>query len=117
MRRKIRRMPAPVGDSQELLLRPVRNIDVSRAGYEGMHQLRVFEDITPDISPNSGIFVLLVNQHQRGTTPMKRHHPAWYTGRLELDAVPVEFIDLDKLYYAMEEAKRLQAERKARDDG
>jgi hypothetical protein len=112
--KRLRRIPAPVGDRSELLLRPLRNIDVSTEEYKGMHQLRIFEDITPDVHPNSGIFVLLVNQQQRGTNPLKAHHPAWYTGRLELDAIPVEFIDVDKLHTALGVAKSIQEERKKR---
>lgn len=101
-------VPAPLGNKSELLLRPLKNIDVARRGSEGLHQLRVFLDVTPDVEPGAGVFVLLVNQQQRGSTELKPHHPAWYTGQLSRDAVPVQFIDLDKLYYALEEAKRLQ---------
>lgn len=112
---KLRRKPAPVGNSSELLLRPIRNIDISAPGFEGMHQLRIFKDITPNVTPNSGVFVLFVNQQQKGTTPLQKHHAAWYTGRLEFDAIPVEFLDLDKVYYAIEEAKRLNEQLKKKE--
>lgn len=110
-----RKGPKLVGNKDTLLMRPLRNIDVSREGYEGLHQLRIFRDETPGVEPNSGIMVLLVNQQQRGTAELQQHHPAWYTGSIELDAVPVRFIDLDKLYYALELAKRLQARYEAPD--
>lgn len=104
------RKPSPVGDKTELLLRPIKNFDVSRRGFEGLHQLRVFADITPGVSPKSGVFVILANQQQRPDTELKPQHPAWYTGQLCLDAVPVKFLDLDKLYRALENAKRLHEE-------
>lgn len=116
-KKRMRRIPALVGDKSELLLKPLRNLDVSKEGFEGLHQLRVFLDVTPGVR-SSGVHVLLVNQQQRGVKPLMRHHPAWYTGRLEHDAVPVEFIDLDKLYYAVSEAKRINEELKGKiEDG
>jgi hypothetical protein len=87
----------------------LKNIDVGRAGFEGLHQLRIFKDITPDVTPNTGIFVLLVNQ-QRRVADTKTHHPAWYMADIALDAVPIKFIDVDKVYYGLAEAKRMQAE-------
>lgn len=107
---KRRRGPAPVGNKDELLLRPIRNIDVSRRGSEGMHQLRVFVDITPNMATNNGVFVVLANQQRTGDTVPQPHHPAWYTGDISKDAIPVQFIDLDKLYYALEEAKQIQSQ-------
>lgn len=92
-----------------LKLAPVTHLDVSRKGFEGLHQLRIFRDVTPDVFPNTGIFVVLVNQHRKASDT-RTTHPAGYTGRLATDAVPVEFIDLDKLYYGIVEAKRLQEE-------
>lgn len=103
----MRRMRRPVGDTQELLLRPLRNIDVSKPEVAGMHQVRIFQDMTPGFKSTSGIHVLLVNQHQNGSIELKKHHPAWYTGKLHLDAIPIEFIDLEKLYYALCEAQNM----------
>jgi hypothetical protein len=98
-----------LGNVEELLLRPLKNIDISVKGCEGMHQLRLFRDVTKD-RRSAGIFVLLANQHQRDDTPLQPHHVAWFTGNVSKDAVPIQFIDLDKVYYAFEEAKRMQAE-------
>lgn len=95
--------------SAELLLRPLKNIDISVKGCEGMHQVRLFLDVTKD-RRSAGIFVLLANQHQRDGTMLQPHHTAWFTGNVSKDAVPVQFVDLDKVYYAFEEAKRMQAE-------
>lgn len=107
-----------LGNGEELLLRPLKNIDVSVKGCEGMHQLRVFRDVTKGHA-SAGIFVLMANQHQRGDAPLQPHHPAWFTGNVSKDAVPVQFLDLDKLYYAFEEAKRMHAEfeKEGHDDG
>lgn len=98
-----------LGNGEELLLRPLKNIDISVKGCEGMHQVRLFRDVTKD-RRSAGIFVLLANQHQREGTALQPHHVAWFTGNVSKDAIPVQFIDLDKVYYAFEEAKRMQAE-------
>lgn len=97
-----------VGTQKELLLQPIKTFDVSAVGYEGLHQLRVFKEITPGVK-STGIFFLLANQHLKpGTEELPIHSVAFYTGRIEQDAIPAAFIDLEKLVAAMQEVRKLQ---------